>query len=124
MAERPLRPCAIPGCPELVRGDPYCRYHQYKNQEQKAERHRYYDQHQRDQRAAEFYNSSAWQKLRRYVLARDHHLCQECLGEKRITPADVVHHLVPISEDWGRRLDSGNCVSLCASCHNRIHSGK
>lgn len=121
MAERPLRPCAYPGCSNLTREGCYCESHQHKEQEQIAERHRYYDRYLRDQRAAEFYHSGAWQRLRQQVLTRDHYLCQQCLKIKRITPADTVHHPVPISKDWSRRLDPENCESLCSPCHNRVH---
>lgn len=51
---------------------------------------------------------------------RDHGLCQECLREGMIRVADTVHHLVPLRQDWDRRLDLNNLKSVCNSCHNTI----
>ena len=121
MPPKPRRPCSVPGCPNLTPGR-YCEEHTHKAVEQTAARHRYYDRYQRNQKAKDFYESIAWEKTRQAVLIRDKGLCQECLKEKKITPADTVHHIVELREDWGRRLDMDNLVSLCASCHSRIHS--
>ncbi|QCK81885.1 HNH endonuclease [Geobacillus kaustophilus NBRC 102445] len=118
MPNRPLKPCAVPGCPNLTQGR-YCEKHKHKEQQDKAERHRYYDEHLRDQTARDFYHSKEWQRVRRAALVRDHYLCQHCLAKKRITPADVVDHIVPVRVDWSLRLTLDNLQSLCNPCHNR-----
>lgn len=38
------------------------------------------------------YRTSAWEQVRLFVLARDNFLCQICLREHRLSPADTVHH--------------------------------
>ena len=38
---------------------------------------------------------------------------------KRIVPVEEVHHKVPISQ--GGTHDPSNLMSLCRSCHNKIH---
>lgn len=127
MPKRPLRPCAHPGCPSLTTGY-YCSTHRLQAEQKRARRRaevqRDYDRNRRDQRAAEFYHSPAWIATRQAVLARDHYLCQRCLKQGRITPADTVHHIVELREDWSRRLDMTNLVSLCAACHNAVHGRK
>lgn len=115
--KRPLRPCKRVGCPNLVRPpETYCSEHI--QQEQKYQR--YYDRHIRDQRAKAFYRSKEWLALREFVLVRDNYLCVLCLRSKQITRAVAVDHIIPISEDWSRRLDPTNCRSLCLACHNRV----
>lgn len=59
-----------------------------------------------------------WQRIRdRYATA--HPYCERCLEEGRMTLMDEVHHIVPISK--GGTHDPENLMSLCQSCHNRIH---
>ena len=122
---RPLRPCRKVGCPELVRPpEVYCPAHKHLAQQQRRERQRYYDQHVRDNRAEEFYKSRQWVAVRQQALVRDNYLCQECLKQGRITKANTVHHKASIKEDWSKRLQPDNLVSLCADCHNRLHAGE
>lgn len=118
-----MRPCAVVGCSALVQPpERYCPQHRWTEEQRRAYQQRYYDQHLRDQQAKAFYNSPEWRALRLQVLERDHHLCVLCLAEKRITRAEHVDHIVPISRDWSRRLDPSNCRSLCAACHNRVRA--
>lgn len=122
MPARPQRPCARPGCPQLVTPPQrYCEAHAKAAAHQEAERERLYDRQQRDPRVVEFYHSAAWRALRERALVRDAYLCQPCLRERRIARADTVHHIVPIEQDWSRRLDLRNLESVCRACHNRLH---
>ena len=123
MPQRPLRPCAHPGCPHLTAGY-YCPTHQQAAEERKKREQAHYDRHQRDRRATAFYRSKEWLATRQAVLVRDHGLCQECLRQGRITKADTVHHIVELREDWSRRLDPANLISLCSACHNVVHGLK
>lgn len=60
----------------------------------------------------------AWKRIRdRY--AAEHPLCERCLMEGRVTLMDEVHHILPISR--GGTHDKSNLMSLCHSCHNKIH---
>lgn len=121
MAQTSLRPCAHPGCPNLVREGRYCSEHQHKEHERRREVQEAYDHQQRDAKTTEFYASSAWRAVRRMALRRDKWLCQDCLKRGRVQPADTVHHVVEVKDDWSRRLELGNLVSLCAGCHNARH---
>ena len=121
MPVKPKKPCAKPGCPKLTTGC-YCEEHQTEANKQRAESNRFYDQHLRDKRTEAFYKSRAWQAARYRALTRDNYLCQECLRQGRITRADTVHHKVELKQDWSKRLQLDNLVSLCAECHNRLHA--
>lgn len=125
---RPLRPCNQPGCAQLVRPpESYCPTHKWTEEQRRAyhrERHKRYDETKRDRRAKRFYDSAAWRRLRQAVLVRDNHLCVMCLERHRVTAAEHVDHIVPIAEDWDRRLDPDNCRSLCHSCHSRRHAAE
>ena len=83
--------------------------------------HKRYDKYKRNKVARTFYKSAAWQKCRQIVLERDNFLCQKCLKNKRVTPADMVHHIVELLDDWDKALDMNNLESLCNSCHNKEH---
>jgi 5-methylcytosine-specific restriction protein A len=123
MPQKPKKPCAKPGCPNLTTGR-YCEEHWAEEKKERAESNRYYDQHRRDKRAEAFYKSRAWVAARRRVLIRDNYLCQECLRQGYIIRADTVHHKIGLKEDWSKRLQLDNLVSLCAKCHNQLHGGK
>lgn len=60
----------------------------------------------------------AWKRIRdKYVSL--HPLCEQCLKEGRLTPVEEVHHILPVSK--GGRHTQENLMSLCKSCHNKIH---
>ncbi|MDA5722588.1 HNH endonuclease signature motif containing protein [Alkalibacterium indicireducens] len=42
-----------------------------------------------------------------------------CEKNGRLTSAEEVHHILPIS--LGGTHDKSNLMSLCKSCHNKIH---
>lgn len=109
MPKRPKRPCSTPGCPNLTDGQ-YCEEHRV------AERRRY-DKYQRSEDVNKKYGR-AWKRIRdRY--AREYPLCEMCEKNGRLISAEEVHHILPISQ--GGTHDKSNLMSLCKSCHNKIH---
>ena len=64
-----------------------------------------------------FYRTTKWKKMREYIMERDNGLCQYCLLHDRVTPADMVDHIVPREFDSSIELDEGNLVSACNWCH-------
>jgi 5-methylcytosine-specific restriction enzyme A len=116
MPSKPLRPCNKVGCHNLTR-ERYCEQHKQINE--RSERDKYYDRYKRNKKSKEFYNSTEWLKVRQAALARDKYLCVHCLKSNRITKADVVDHIIPITVDWCKRLSLDNLQSLCHTCHNR-----
>ena len=65
----------------------------------------------------EFYQSTSWRKLRALKLEQAP-MCEECLKAGRLTPAQMVDHIVPINKG-GAPLDIENLQSLCNACHAR-----
>ena len=87
----------------------------------KAESDKHYDKYQRDQKSTEFYKSGVWQLTRQRVLNMDQHLdVYEYMMHGRVVIADTVHHIVPLKEDWNRRLDLSNLMSLNHDTHSTI----
>ncbi|WP_038601833.1 HNH endonuclease signature motif containing protein [Peptoclostridium acidaminophilum] len=125
MAIRKKRPCKKMRCPGLAEyPNQYCEKHRALEEHDKQDRNYHYDKQVRrvkDRRFTEFYHSNEWSKARRMRLMFDAGVCQECIKHDKVTMADVVHHIVEIKDDWDKRLDMNNLVSLCHSCHNKIH---
>ena len=44
-----------------------------------------------------------------------------CKDKGVITVATEVHHIIPLSIDFNKRLDDDNLMALCVSCHDDIH---
>ena len=65
-----------------------------------------------------FRSSKIWQKKRLVIKERDKFLCQNCLknGIYNFNKLEV-HHIVPISKDWEKRLNNDNLITLCSKCH-------
>lgn len=84
--------------------------------------------YKRDNKWQIFYGSKSWSNLRQSKLQKQP-LCECCLYHDKITPATQVHHIDRFSnaanevEMWQKFLDEDNLMSLCNSCHKRIHAG-
>lgn len=76
----------------------------------------------RVQKAAQFYNTTTWRKLREAHIML-HPICQKCCKN----PAEEVHHITPILtgetdlEMQELAFDGNNLMSLCRDCHHKIH---
>ncbi|WP_286680113.1 HNH endonuclease signature motif containing protein [Tepidanaerobacter sp. EBM-49] len=114
-----------PRCGAIIEmAQTYCEQCQQEADKQKQERQIRYDteiRYKRDKKYHDFYNSLEWEKVRQAAVARDHALCQDCLKQHRIKPYDTVHHIEPIKDNWGKRLDLNNLICLCESCHQERH---
>ena len=109
MPRKPKQPCAYPGCPNLSDGR-YCEQHR-----KLVEKN--YEQYSRDPAVHKKYGR-AWKRIRdSYV--KTHPFCERCFEQGILVPVDEVHHKVPISQ--GGTHDRSNLMSLCKSCHNKIH---
>ena len=109
MPKKPKRPCSYPGCPNLTDGQ-YCKEHE-------ATARRQYNKYERSADVNKKYGR-AWKRIRDRYAAGDP-VCEMCLKEGRLTPVDEVHHIVPISQGGTHARD--NLMSLCRSCHTKIH---
>ena len=108
MPRKPKRPCSRPGCPRLTDGR-FCKEHQ--KQENKR-----YEKYDRDPAMRRRYGRT-WKRIRDRHIA-EHPLCEMCKKQGRITPAEEVHHIKPLSQ--GGTHDDSNLMSLCKECHSRI----
>lgn len=111
MPRKPRRPCAYPGCGRLaLEGVSYCEDHkpiidkQYQIYSRPVDINKKYGR--------------AWKRIRdRYV--QSHPLCEQCLKEGRVKPVEEVHHILPLSKGGTHRMN--NLMSLCQSCHTKMH---
>lgn len=89
-----------------------------------------------DKEVKAFYNSGAWKHKRIEILERDRYECRDCRKrmenaakegeiltgwERKIWPAEAVHHMKELKEHPEFGLDDDNLISLCARCHNLRH---
>lgn len=110
MPRKPKKPCAFPGCPELTAGR-FCEKH-------KKQENARYEKYDRDPAVHRRYGR-AWKRIRdSYV--KLHPFCEICFEEGRAVPVEEVHHKIPLAE--GGTHDRANLISLCRSCHARIHA--
>jgi len=105
MPYSPPKPCRHAGCPNLSR-ERWCPLHtpQEKSGNRESAHKRGY--------------GKKWQTLRRQFLLT-HPLCVECQRAGRLTPAEVVDHIVPHRGDPVKMWSEANWQSLCKPCHDR-----
>lgn len=83
-------------------------------------------QYKHENKSAKFYNSIYWQKLRHAYIV-ENPLCECCLKQDKITPANHVHHIKPFlsgvddNDRWNLLLNIDNLMSVCVKCHNELH---
>ncbi len=90
--------------------------------QQKKERDKDYDQHRRNKTNAAFYKTKAWVLTKEDVLA--HYMYIDLYAyyhDGKLIPATMVHHIVPISTDYAKRLDRGNLIALSDKSHGIVH---
>lgn len=102
MPRKPKRPCRHLGCPNLS-DDVYCDQHRAK--------------YARDSAAERGYDAQ-WRIVRRRYL-RGHPLCADCQRNGKLTPANVVDHIIPHRGDEALFWDEKNWQALCKPCHDR-----
>jgi len=77
-----------------------------------------------------FRKTNKWTEKSKCVRERDNYLCQICLLSKYNTNYKYtyeqleVHHIVSIEEDYSKRLDSMNLITLCKYHHKMAEEGK
>ena len=105
---RAARPCAHPGCPNLVRdrNRRFCDEHQ-------SEEWKRQDAHRGT--SAERGYDAQWREIRdRYM--QSHPICERC-GAR---PAELVHHIV--RKRRGGSDEPANLQALCRLCHAQVHA--
>jgi hypothetical protein len=56
-----------------------------------------------------------------YVLHRDNYTCQKCKGKSKDNRMEV-HHIIFSSQ--GGSDEEGNLITLCETCHDKLHDGE
>jgi len=80
--------------------------------------------------ADKFRWTSLWQKKREEIKQRDLYLCQICERDlynttNKYNSKDLeVHHNIPINENYNKRLDNNNLLTVCHYHHERCESGE
>jgi len=98
MPTKPKRPCARPGCNNLVE-------------------HGYCQEHKRKRPPEQRVYGSKWRQAARMFLSR-HPLCAMCEAQGRIVAAECVDHIIPHKGDMVLFWDVCNWQPLCSSCHS------
>ena len=76
-----------------------------------------------------FRNSQAWIKKSAEIKTKSRYLCEVCMEDKYNTINQFnfdkleTHHIEPIGENYGRRLDNYNLVVLCQQHHKMAEKG-
>ncbi len=117
-----MKYCNRTGCNRLVpQGVKYCAAHTVSKTAENRQRHKEYDAHCRDQKAKGFYNSAEWEAVRARAMARDAGIdVYLYIMEGKVVPADTVHHIVELMEDYSRRCDMDNLISISGATHSMI----
>ncbi len=77
-----------------------------------------------------FHSGYRWTETAKAIKARDHYLCQACLhnldgqGIRYTTDTLEVHHIVSIADDWDKRMDWDNLITLCRAHHELAEAGR
>lgn len=76
-----------------------------------------------------------WKAKRLAIRQRDRHCCRVCLEladqygtyeqDRRVQVKGLsVHHIDSLAEDWNRRLDDSNLITLCSYHHEMAEDGR
>lgn len=76
-----------------------------------------------------FRRSDSWTRKSKEIRERDGYLCQICIRKLYYTARCFnydtlsVHHIVPINEDYDKRLDNDNLLTVCRMHHEMCEAG-
>lgn len=77
-----------------------------------------------------FRRSREWTNKAIEIKQRDNYLCQICIRNRYNTLHQYnysnlsVHHAVPVNQDWGKRMDDNNLLTVCSYHHQMCESGE
>lgn len=84
-------------------------------------RHRRYNRQRTDLREQQFYKSSDWKHLVKYLASYYHGLCVvSYVIDHKIVPYQTMHHIIPVKDDWSKRFDSNCIIPLSESMHQQV----
>jgi 5-methylcytosine-specific restriction endonuclease McrA len=77
-----------------------------------------------------FRSTAVWQSKREQIKQRDKYLCQICIREQYDTVNKFtydnlsVHHAISLEQNYDKRLDDDNLLTLCGMHHDMAEAGK
>lgn len=77
-----------------------------------------------------FRSSGAWKKKAEQIKRRDNYLCQACIRQmsgtdlRYNTHALSVHHITGLKDNYDKRLDDDNLITLCRMHHDMAEHGE
>lgn len=99
-------------------------------QKEKSIKNRQAQRTEKNKKIYDFHRSHKWKEKSISIRERDNYCCQICTrglqnpARKYETEDISVHHIIPIAEDWDKRLDDGNLISLCSRHHEMAEKGQ
>lgn len=86
------------------------------------DRFKVYTHEHRDKDSNDFYSSAQWKAVAEVARSRAGYADEYVLCyEHKLMPGKVVHHIIPIDEAPGLRVDLNNMVCVSAKTHRKIH---
>ena len=115
----------------MLKSCKYCgRIHDGKyvcNKKEEAEQRRWANR--KNTKAVVFRRSYTWTEKSIAIRKRDNYMCVCCLANmqgtinQHNTQGLSVHHITPINEDYNKRLDSDNLITVCEKHHELCEGG-
>jgi 5-methylcytosine-specific restriction endonuclease McrA/shikimate kinase len=109
LPKSPPKPCAHPGCRQLVSGSTYCTSHERVQRRARQETPRG-NRHQRGY-------TNTWVRASKAFLAK-YPLCRRCSEKGVVQVAQVTDHISPHKGDMALFWDETNWQPLCKRCHD------
>ena len=85
-------------------------------------RHKEYDELQRDKIKAKFYKSRTWRLFAESVKARANGLDEYLLSKGQVVKGTVAHHIQTVEERPDLKLSLENLIYVSSATHNQIHN--
>lgn len=89
-----------------------------------------YKKKNKDSKADKFRCTKVWTNKSLEIRQRDRYLCKVCINNLYHTINTYnynkleVHHITPIEEDYNKRLDNDNLITLCNYHHKLAEAGE
>lgn len=75
--------------------------------------------------AAKFRSTNAWTEKAQAIKKRDRYLCRICLARGEVNNNGLsVHHIIPLRDNYDKRLDNDNLITLCEQHHSMAERGQ
>lgn len=105
--------------PYMDKGCPECIVEMDKNTK---DRYKKYSMYRNDKREQKFYNSNEWKEKRLKVISFYNGIdIYELYTTGNVIPGHTVHHIIPLKDEWNKRLVTRNLIYLSEENHKKVH---